>query len=63
MKDEDKTKEQLITELMELRHRITELEVSGNQHYQAQEQLRVSAEYSVGQHRAHYIKQRIRSLL
>ena len=40
MKDEDKTKEQLINELVEMRQRITELEASETQHRRAEEALR-----------------------
>jgi PAS domain S-box-containing protein len=40
MKDQDKTKEQLIRELADLRHRITELEASATADRQADESLR-----------------------
>jgi len=39
MKDEDKTKEQLMNELMELRHRIAELEALEAEHVKVQEKL------------------------
>jgi len=42
MKDKDKTKEQLISELAEMRQRITELQALETQHKQAEEQLRDS---------------------
>ncbi len=40
MKDKDKTKEQLISELVELRQRITELEKSEAERKQADEELK-----------------------
>lgn len=40
MKDENKTKEQLIKELAEMRQQITKLEVLKTQHTQAEIQLR-----------------------
>ncbi len=40
MKDEDKTKEQLLNELVELRQRIAELETSETQHKQVKQTLR-----------------------
>jgi PAS domain S-box-containing protein len=42
MKDQNKTKRQLISELMELRQRITELEALENESSQAEEALRQS---------------------
>lgn len=42
MKDSDKTKEQLITELPELRHRVSQLEASEAEHKQAGEKLKRS---------------------
>jgi hypothetical protein len=42
MKDEDKTKEQLITELTELRRRIAELWASETERKQAEEALQAS---------------------
>jgi len=42
MKDEDKTKEQLISELVELRRRITEPKTSEIEHKRAEETLRES---------------------
>ena len=42
MKDEDKTKEQLIDELREIRRRITDLETSEAERKQAEETLRES---------------------
>ncbi len=42
MKDEDKTKEQLMDELVEIRQRITELEASELQHRRVEEALRQS---------------------
>ena len=62
VKDRDKTKRQLIDELVQLRQRISELEDSETQHNQA-EQLRIRAEYNTYQHRANYIKRKINSLL
>nr|MBC8492164.1 PAS domain S-box protein [Chloroflexota bacterium] len=44
MKDQDKTKEQLINELAELRQRITELETSESRHKRTEEALRQSEE-------------------
>jgi len=44
MKDEDRTKEQLISELVELRQRITELEKSETEHKRVEEALRESEE-------------------
>ena len=44
MKDEDKIKERLIQELVELRQQVTELEASEMKHKQAQEALRESEE-------------------
>jgi PAS domain S-box-containing protein len=44
MKDKDKTKEQLINELAELRQRIAELEASETEHKRVQEALRESEE-------------------
>jgi PAS domain S-box-containing protein len=40
VKEKDKTKEQLINELVELRHRCTELEAAETEHKQAEEALR-----------------------
>ncbi|MBA7674965.1 hypothetical protein ES703_83193 [subsurface metagenome] len=45
MKDEDKTKEQLINELEELRQRVTELETSETGHKKVEKALRESEEY------------------
>ncbi|MEW6326809.1 MAG: hypothetical protein AB1487_04355 [Thermodesulfobacteriota bacterium] len=42
MKDEDKTKEQLLNELLELRQRISELEASEEKRKQAEEALRAA---------------------
>ena len=42
MKDEDRTKEQLIDELVEMRHRIAELEASETERKRAEEALRES---------------------
>jgi PAS domain S-box-containing protein len=42
--DEDKTKEQLINELVELRRRVTELETLETEHKRAEEALRESEE-------------------
>jgi len=42
MKDKEKTKEQLINELMKLRHRISELEKSETEHKRAEKALRES---------------------
>ncbi len=47
MKDEDKTKEQLIDELVELRRRGAELEASEVEYKRAAEALRESEENSV----------------
>jgi PAS domain-containing protein len=44
MKDEDKTKEQLVNELVELRQRITQLEKSETSRKWAEEALRESEE-------------------
>lgn len=44
MKDEGKTKEQLVNELVELRQRITDLEASETERKQAEEELRESEE-------------------
>jgi len=44
MKDQDKTKEQLIQELVESRQRITELEAAGSKHRRAEEVLQESEE-------------------
>ncbi|MCD4692088.1 MAG: PAS domain S-box protein [Calditrichales bacterium] len=45
MKDKDKTKEQLINELAEMRQRITELEKSENRRKQTEETLRETQSY------------------
>jgi len=42
MKDEDKTKKQILSELMKLRQRVAELEVSENNHKQAEKKLQKS---------------------
>jgi len=60
--DRDKTKRQLIDELVQLRQRISELEDSEIQCNQA-EQLRTRTEFSTYEHRANYIKRKINSLL
>ncbi len=44
MKDEEKTKEQLTSELLELRLRVAELETSEDDHRQAEEELQESEE-------------------
>ena len=44
MKDQDKTKEQLINELVEMRQRIAELEIADTKHKQAEEAQRESEE-------------------
>ena len=44
MKDKDKTKEQLIDELIALRQRVTDLEAGVSEHTQAEEMLRESEE-------------------
>ncbi len=44
MKDEDKTKEQLLNELMEMRQRIAELETADTEHERAEKALRESEE-------------------
>jgi PAS domain S-box-containing protein len=44
MKDQDKTKEQFIQELVESRQRITELEAAGSKHRRAEEVLQESEE-------------------
>jgi PAS domain S-box-containing protein len=46
MKDEGKTKEQLISELVELRQRVAELEASETGHKQVEEALKASQEYA-----------------
>jgi PAS domain S-box-containing protein len=43
MKDEDKTREQLVAELTELRQRIAELEASGAERKRAEERFRFQA--------------------
>ena len=44
MKDEDKSKQQLVSDLAKLRHRVVELEVSENERKRAEEALRESEE-------------------
>ena len=44
MKDEDKTKEQLLNELVEMRQRVAELETAGTERKRAEEALRESKE-------------------
>ena len=39
MKDQDKTKEQLVNELVELRQRVTELEAADSEHKRAEEEI------------------------
>ena len=45
MKDEDKTKEHLISELIEMRKRLTELEASETERVRVEEVLQESEEY------------------
>ena len=45
MKDEQKTKKQLVSEMIKLRRRITELEASESEHRQAEGALRETTDY------------------
>ena len=63
MRDEKKTKEQLIGELGELRQQVAEIETSEVLQNTVEEQIETSLRYGSYQYRAHYIRQRIRSLL
>ncbi len=45
MKDEQKTKKQLVSEMIKLRRRITELEASESEHRQAEDALRETTDY------------------
>ena len=62
LSDEEKTKEQLVGELGNLRQRVTEMETSEALQNTAEEQMETSLRYGSYQYRAHYIRQRIRSL-
>ena len=63
LRDEKKTKEQLIGELGELRQQVAEIETSEALPNTAEKQIKTSLERGSYQYRAHYIRQRIRSLL
>ena len=63
LRDEEKTKEQIIDESGELCQQVTEVETSEAPQNTAEEQIETSLRYGSYQYRAHYIRQRIRSLL
>ncbi len=63
LRDEEKTKEQLIGELGELRQQVAEIETPEAMQNTVEEQIETSLRYGSYQYRAHYIRQRIRGLL
>jgi len=63
LRDEEKTKEQLIGELGELRQQVTGIETAEASQSAVEKQIKTSLGSGSYQSRAHYIRQRIRSLL